>query len=99
MSDLISIQGLEMNIGILGAGIVGLNTALKLQTEFPNAQITVIADKFEEDTLSYGAAGIFRPGTNLAGPSPKITQYEYYNIKYYLPIVLIIQYEGYNRNY
>jgi len=61
-----------MHIGILGAGIVGLNTALQLQQEFPNAQLTLISDNFEE-TTSHVAAGIFRPGTHFSGPTPEIT--------------------------
>jgi D-aspartate oxidase len=63
-----------MKIGVLGAGVIGLNTALRLQTEFPSGSITLLADRFEEETLSHGAAGIFRPGTAFAGPSPQITE-------------------------
>lgn len=63
-----------MEFGVIGAGIVGLTTALELQKEFPNARVTIIADKFETETTSYVAAGIFRPGTNFAGPTEEITR-------------------------
>lgn len=65
-----------MHIGIIGAGVVGLTTALQLQNEFPNAKITIIADNFYENTTSYIAAGVFRPGTSFIGPNYEITKYE-----------------------
>ncbi len=33
----------------------------KLQQSIPDARVTIIADKFGEQTTSDGAAGIFRP--------------------------------------
>lgn len=51
-----------MEIGVLGAGVVGMTTANELKNEFPTANVTVIADKFTTETTSDGAAGIFRPG-------------------------------------
>lgn len=62
-----------MNIGIVGAGIVGLTTALELQKEFPTAHISILADKFGVETVSDVAAGIFRPGTGFSGPSHDVT--------------------------
>ena len=49
------------SICVVGAGIVGLTTAIQLQNEFPQSKITIIADKFDADTTSFGAAGVFRP--------------------------------------
>ncbi|XP_054285676.1 D-aspartate oxidase-like [Macrosteles quadrilineatus] len=63
-----------LNIGVLGAGVVGLTSTLQLLDKFPNCNITIIADKFNQDTTSDGAAGIFRPGTSFSGPSPEITR-------------------------
>ncbi|XP_050326369.1 D-aspartate oxidase [Bactrocera neohumeralis] len=63
-----------MHFGILGSGVVGLTTALELQQNYPNAQITILADRFNEETTSHVAAGIFRPGTSFAGPTREITQ-------------------------
>lgn len=51
-----------MKIGIVGSGVIGLTTALELQNEYRNAQIVIIADKFNKETTSHVAAGIFRPG-------------------------------------
>lgn len=67
------------------SGIVGLTTGLQLQDEYPNAKISIIADKLNEDTCSYVAAGIFRPSTSFMGPNLNITQkwitdaYEYWD--------------------
>jgi len=63
-----------MKIAVVGSGIVGLSTALELQSEYRNASITIIAEKFNQFTTSYVAAGIFRPGTSFAGPSEEITK-------------------------
>lgn len=64
-----------MSFIVVGAGVVGLTTALKLQETFPNARISVIADKFGVDTVSDVAAGIFRPGPSFSGPTDEITRF------------------------
>ena len=51
----------KINIAVIGAGVVGLSTAVNLQNRLGNeCHVTVIADKFFEEK-SYGAAGIFKP--------------------------------------
>uniref|UniRef100_A0A336MJL1 CSON000933 protein n=1 Tax=Culicoides sonorensis TaxID=179676 RepID=A0A336MJL1_CULSO len=62
-----------MDICVVGAGVIGLTTALELQKEYRNANITIIADKVLKDTTSDVAAGIFRPGISFSGPTPEIT--------------------------
>ncbi|CAB0039303.1 unnamed protein product [Trichogramma brassicae] len=72
-----------MKIAVLGAGCVGVTTALELQRELPQAQISLLAADFE-GIKSFVAAGIFRIGTSFAGPSETITRqwikdsYDYY---------------------
>ncbi|XP_059469033.1 D-aspartate oxidase [Neocloeon triangulifer] len=61
-------------VGILGAGVVGLNTALQLQSEFPTLDVTIIAEKFNQETTSDGAAGLFRPSSSFSGPNIEITK-------------------------
>ncbi|XP_059061500.1 D-aspartate oxidase-like [Achroia grisella] len=61
-------------IAILGAGVVGLTVADILQNHLNKANITIIADRFKEDTTSSVAAGIFRPGTSFRGATREITQ-------------------------
>lgn len=64
-----------MSFGVLGAGVVGLSTALELQEKFPNARVSIIAEKFGRDTTSDVAAGIFRPGPSFSGPNDGITRF------------------------
>lgn len=65
----------KMHFAVVGSGVVGLSTALELQKQFPNAHVTIVADKFGIETTSDVAAGIFRPGTNFSGPTDNITRY------------------------
>lgn len=67
-----------MSFAIIGAGVVGLTTALELQKTFPNARIKLIADKFGVDTTSDVAAGIFRPGPSFSGPNEQITRFAHF---------------------
>ena len=60
-----------VRIAILGAGVVGLSTATKIQQCLPNADVTIIADKFTKDTTSHGAGGIFLPRYESHPDTPK----------------------------
>lgn len=64
-----------MHFAVIGSGVVGLTTALELQKQFPNSNVTIVAEKFGVETTSDVAAGIFRPGTNFSGPTEEITRY------------------------
>ncbi|KAH9503465.1 hypothetical protein Btru_068004 [Bulinus truncatus] len=48
-------------IAVVGAGIVGLSTAVNIQKILPHVHVTIIADKFGKDTTSHGAGGFFKP--------------------------------------
>lgn len=63
-----------LNIAVLGAGVVGLTTAIELKKQFRDAAVDVIAEKFNRDTTSFAAAGLFRPGTSFCGPNEEITR-------------------------
>ena len=62
-----------MKIGIVGGGVIGLTTALKLTEELRNSEITVYAASFDQ-TTSHVAAGVFRVGSSFAGPTEDITR-------------------------
>lgn len=64
-----------MSFAVLGAGVVGLSTALELKKKFPSARVSIIADKFTVDTTSDVAAAIFRPGPSFSGPDETITRF------------------------
>ena len=40
---------------------MGLSTAVNIQSLIPDADVTIIADKFGNETTSSGAGGLFRP--------------------------------------
>lgn len=75
----------NLKFGVLGAGVVGTTTALELQKRFPNADVTIVAEKFNRETTSDVAAGIFRPPTNFWVSTEEISKtiikesYEYYD--------------------
>lgn len=50
-----------VRIAVIGAGVIGLSTAVNIQRLIPNAKVTIIADKFGTETTSNGAGGYFRP--------------------------------------
>ncbi|KAK7475015.1 hypothetical protein BaRGS_00033762 [Batillaria attramentaria] len=54
-----------VRIAVIGAGIVGLTTAVNVQKMVPDARVTIFADKFGNDTTSSGAGGIYRPTGQL----------------------------------
>lgn len=62
------------DIVVLGAGVVGLSSATRIQDVLPDRKVTLIADKFTVDTTSDGAAGIFRPSVEKT-PVKCVQQY------------------------
>lgn len=55
----------KSEIAVIGAGVVGLSTAICLQKQFKSSNVTIIADKVCDDTLSAGAGGLYRPEINI----------------------------------
>lgn len=64
----------DLNIAVVGAGVVGLTTAFELKQYFRNAAIDIIAENVNVDTTSAVAAGLFRPGPSFCGPTVEITR-------------------------
>lgn len=50
-----------MEVVVLGAGVVGLSSALCVQKLLPHVKVTIIADKLDSETTSFGSGGIFVP--------------------------------------
>lgn len=46
-------------IYVLGAGVAGLSSAVNIQSILPEADVTLIAGQFDQETTSDGAAGNF----------------------------------------
>ncbi|XP_052816614.1 D-aspartate oxidase-like isoform X2 [Mya arenaria] len=75
----------KANIGIVGAGIIGLSTALNIQKRLPSAKVTIYADRFDNETTSHGAGGLFRPNVeHLLGVDPDtVTRWSVEGFKFY----------------
>ena len=64
-------------ICVLGAGVVGLSTALRLTELCATANITIIAKEFNNSTTSDGAGGLFRPDNRfMPGVDRKLAEYD-----------------------
>jgi len=63
------------SIGVVGAGIVGLSTAINVQARLPHARVTIYADKFGADTTSHGSGGLFRPNLDHLSGDPETVTY------------------------
>lgn len=54
-------EKMRPKVAVLGAGVIGLSSALRLTQEIPNAEVTVVAASFDMETTSSGAAGLWEP--------------------------------------
>lgn len=48
-------------VAVVGAGVIGLSTAVCISEMVPRCSVTVISDKFTPDTTSNVAAGMLIP--------------------------------------
>lgn len=48
-------------ICVVGAGVIGLSSAVRIQNTLPDVDITIIADTFSPNTTSDGSAGFWEP--------------------------------------
>jgi len=46
---------------VIGAGIIGLPTACRLQEAVPDVDVTVISEEFSPNTTGDGSAGFWKP--------------------------------------
>ncbi|XP_065208091.1 D-aspartate oxidase-like [Planococcus citri] len=91
----------NLEIAVLGAGVVGVNTALRIQEEFPSAKVTLIHDKFYGTALSYGPPGIFYPSSDFGGFDRDLaknivrTSFKYYQQLLNIPKSGVTEIRGY----
>ena len=50
-----------VRVTVIGAGIIGLPTAYRVQTAVPHARVMVVADRFSPNTTGDVAVGIWAP--------------------------------------
>ena len=61
-----------MRVAVLGAGIVGVSAAVRIQEAWPECDVVILADKASPDVTSDGAAGLFTPGYMDDTPADKV---------------------------
>jgi D-amino-acid oxidase len=50
-----------MRIAVIGAGIIGMTTAVAIKEAFPSTEVTIFADNFTPNTTGDGSAGLWSP--------------------------------------
>ncbi|GFN92220.1 D-aspartate oxidase-like [Plakobranchus ocellatus] len=50
-----------LKIAVIGAGIIGLSSAVAVQNRLQDASVTIIADRLTRHTTSHGSGGLFVP--------------------------------------
>lgn len=50
-----------MRICVIGGGIVGTSSAIRLTKAFPNADLELVSDSFSPHTTSDGSGGFWQP--------------------------------------
>ncbi|XP_076303870.1 D-aspartate oxidase-like [Lasioglossum baleicum] len=59
---------MKMRVAVVGAGIIGVTSALAVKNAFPRFEVCVFADEFSPDTTGDGSAGLWSP--YLLGETP-----------------------------
>lgn len=72
---------------VIGAGVVGLSTAVCIQQSIPESIVTVFADKFGDETLSSGAGGLFRPEISIDFDTNKLRKWCRDSMDHFLEIL------------
>ena len=67
---------------VIGAGVIGLSTAYRLQDALPNVDITIVSEEFSPNTTGDGSAGFWRPYL-VTGTPDELVWYAYQN-KFYI---------------
>ena len=75
------------NIAVIGAGVVGLSTAINIQKVIPESKVKVIAAEFDNDTTTYGCGGMFFP-RQLEHPAGPADSLRYLNIVFSTYLIL-----------
>lgn len=76
-----------INVAIVGAGTVGLSTAWRIKKELNDlakVKVTIISEKFYNETTSYGSGGLWEPYQILGTPDDKINEWGKDAFEYFL---------------
>ncbi|KAJ8316619.1 hypothetical protein KUTeg_005813 [Tegillarca granosa] len=65
---------MKRKVCVIGAGIIGLTSALTIQENVPEVEVTIVADTFTPNTTSDGSGGFWQPHLLNQSQSEKIRQ-------------------------
>lgn len=63
----------KMRVAVIGAGVIGITSAITVKNAFPLFEVHVFADEFSPDTTGDGSAGLWSPYLLGNTPPDKIT--------------------------
>lgn len=66
-----SSTGNSRSVCVIGAGVIGMSTAYRLQEELPGVDVTIISEEFTPNTTGDNVAGFWRPYF-VDGTSPEL---------------------------
>lgn len=80
---------MSKKIGIVGAGVVGLSVAVRAIQEFGegNVDITIVSEVFYNQTLSFGAGGLWEPYQIQGTPNEKVNEWGKYALDHFLALL------------
>jgi len=62
----------KRKVCVVGAGVIGISSAVCIQAELKDADVTVMADAFSPDTTGDGSAGFWQPHLLCTGQEDDI---------------------------
>ena len=75
----VSMANQQTRVCVIGAGVIGLSAAYRLQDALPNVDITIVSDEFSPNTTGDGSAGFWRPYL-VTGTPDEVVWYGSHNI-------------------
>jgi D-amino-acid oxidase len=73
----------KLHFCIVGAGVVGLSTALELKRYYPKSKITICYEANKNETNSFGAGGFWEPYSIKGTPASKVKEWGQYSYEHF----------------
>eukprot|EP00889_Picochlorum_renovo_P004092 jgi/Picre1/31122/NNA_006476.t1 len=76
------------SITVLGGGVIGLTSALRIKQQYPDASVTIIGEKIATETTSEGAGGLWKPFALTGTPDSLVNAWGKETLDHYMGIYL-----------